>query len=228
MVDRVIKTRRPVQHCVVNAGKVVLMHKQPQVDGDRAFMRACQRRRTVDRVGGEIAGSARCLSAWPVSTCSRRFFGSQWRRATRSTFSARPRTCSTRRSPARAGSTPPCASPAHATGYWTVSDVEVVAQIRDAAAGHPPRGDAQPSQGVLAGGASRGAWTSPSPWVSAAASTSTPVTFGALRSGCSAPVLSGHSDSSRSHGACGRDTFSGTSSSAAGPEVYWARPDERC
>lgn len=32
-VDRIIAARRPVQHCSVNAGKVVLMHKEPRLLG---------------------------------------------------------------------------------------------------------------------------------------------------------------------------------------------------
>lgn len=54
-VDRIVRARRPVQHCAINAGKVVLMHKQPRL---REIVRSCA---LVNADGQSVVWASRFL-----------------------------------------------------------------------------------------------------------------------------------------------------------------------
>ena len=54
-IDRMIRARRPVQHCSVNAAKVVMMHKQPRL---MAIVRSCA---LVNADGQSVVWASRFL-----------------------------------------------------------------------------------------------------------------------------------------------------------------------
>jgi len=54
-IDRLVRARRPVQHCAVNAGKIVLMHKQPRL---LAIVRSCA---LVNADGQSVVWASRFL-----------------------------------------------------------------------------------------------------------------------------------------------------------------------
>ena len=130
-VDNIVRARRPVQHCAINASKVVLMHKQPSL---MAIVRSCA---LVNADGQSVVWASRFLGqTLPervagvdlfqalLRLAADRGYSVYFMGATREVLHA---------TVARACREHPTLRVAGARdGYWTEGDHEVVQQVRDA------------------------------------------------------------------------------------------------
>ena len=212
-VERFIRAGKPVQHCVVNASKTVLLEADHRL---RQIVSGCE---LVNADGQSVVWAARLLGhPLPERVAGIDLFaessGSPSDVGTACTSSARPTTSSSAWSSAPSASTRACASAAGTTG--TLRWGRHRGRDRGRAgtqAGHPLCRHAQPAQGVLARREPRASSECRSPWAWAAASTCTRARPRVRPCGCSRPGWSGSTASPRSRGGCGGATSSATSPS---------------